>query len=175
MKLRKLALPELMLWCDKVELKLLNENVRPNFQNENVREDETDGNEQMILMFRKINHVVESDSTDPSENELIFLEHAESSLLYIDPKNQLPIPVYSYLKTTMGVQFLHHILLSMGRYLTEIDMKLHRTIRYCFKYAKLIGPGDGVMSLEEYSYELCSRYIKEQLAKICNPNMQKRY
>ena len=60
------------------------------------------------------------------------------------------------------------MLLSMGRYSTEIDIKLHRTIKDCFKYAKLIGPGDGVMSLEEYSYELCSRYIKEQLRYFPN-------
>ena len=72
------------------------------------------------------------------------------------------------LKPSMGVQFLHHIFLSMGRFSTDIELKLHGTIRYCFRHVKLIVPDDDITSLENYSYEICARYIKEQLSYFPN-------
>ena len=68
----------------------------------------------------------------------------------------------------MGVQFLHHILLSMGRLSTYIRLKLQGKIRYCFRHEKLIGPDDDITSLQNYSYEICARYIKEQLRYFLN-------
>ena len=157
---RKKALPELMFWCDKIE---------GEFKNEYASTNESDGSEEVIYIFRSINHVVQSDSSVFTNEELSFLEHAESNLIFIDPDNShLPIPVYSYLKPSMGVQFLHHILLSMGILSTGIELKLHGTIRDCFRYAKLIGPDDDITSLENYSYEICARYIKEQLRYFPN-------
>ena len=67
--------------------------------------------------------------------------------IYLD-NSHLPIPVYSYLKPSIGVQFLHHIFLSIGRFLTEIELKLHVTIRYFFRHVKLIEPDDDITSLE---------------------------
>ena len=51
----------------------------------------------------------------------------------------------------------------MGRLSIDIKLKLHSTIRDCFRHAKLIGPDDDITSLENYSYEICARYIKEKL------------
>ena len=60
----------------------------------------------------------------------------------------------------MGVQYLHHILLSMGILSTEIELKVHGTIRDCFRHVKLIGPDDDITSLENYSCEICASCIK---------------
>ena len=43
-----------------------------------------------------------------------------------DGNKNLPIPVYSYVKPTMGPRFLLHIMLSMGEFETEIDLILHK-------------------------------------------------
>ena len=50
----------------------------------------------------------------------------------------------------------------------EIKLELHGTIIDCFRHAKLIGPDDEITSLENYSYEICARYIKEQLSYFPN-------
>ena len=81
---------------------------------------------------------------------LIFFEFAESHLLFNDcSEEHLPIPVYSYQRPDMGVQFLLHILLSMGRFSTEIDLMKHSSLRKSFMYAKLIGLNDDKESLEK--------------------------
>ena len=53
-KVCKQALTYLMLWCDKIEVKLKNEDASTN---------ESDGSEEIIYIFIKINHVVQSDSS----------------------------------------------------------------------------------------------------------------
>ena len=40
----------------------------------------------------------------------------------------------------MGNQFILHILLSMRRFETEVDLTLHESLRASLRYAKLIGP-----------------------------------
>ena len=60
----------------------------------------------MIYIFRNINHVVKSYSSFFTNEEFSFLEHAESNLIFVDSDNaHLPIPIYLYLKPSMGVQF----------------------------------------------------------------------
>ena len=68
----------------------------------------------------------------------------------------------------MGVQFLNHILLSLGRFETEIDLMMHPIVRECFRYAKLIGPADDEESLQSYSYKLSELFIKVQLRYFPN-------
>ena len=80
----------------------------------------------------------------------------------------LPIPVFSYIKPTMGTQFLLHLLLSMGHFSTEIDLTLHENLRESFRYAKLIGPDDDEESLQTYSNNLLKRFIEEQLVYFPN-------
>ena len=59
-----------------------------------------------------------------NDNDALFLHHINSNLIDED-ENQahLPIPVYSYIKPTTGVQFINHIMLSMGRFTSEIDLR----------------------------------------------------
>ena len=51
----------------------------------------------------------------------------------------------------MGTQFILRILLSLGRYKTEIDLLQHGSLRESFRYAILIGPGNDDESLQNYS------------------------
>ena len=52
-------------------------------------------------------------------------------LVYDDLLEQhLPIPVYSYIRPDMGTKFLLHILLSLGRFITEIDLIQHELFRF---------------------------------------------
>ena len=56
------------------------------------------------------------------------------------------MPVYSLLTPIVSLYFLNHIMLSFGRYVTELDLSLHGSIREKFWNAKLIGINDD----EEY-------------------------
>ena len=82
--------------------------------------------------------------------------------------DHLPIPVYSYIKPTMGTQFILHLLLLMGHFSTEIDLTLNETLRESFRYANLIGPLDDEESLQQYSNELLRKFIEEQLIYFPN-------
>ena len=60
-------------------------------------------------------------------------------------------------------QFILHILLSFGRFATEIDLIQHSSLRKAFRYAKLIGMNEDDESLLKYSDQLFTCYIEEQL------------
>ena len=62
-KVRKQALHELMLWCDKIEVEL---------QNEYASINENDGSKEMIYIYRNINHVVQSYSSVFTNEEFIY-------------------------------------------------------------------------------------------------------
>ena len=62
--------------------------------------------------------------------------------------------LFSYIRPTMVTQFLLHILLSLGRYVTELDLLQHSTLRESFWYAKLIGSCNDEESLKKYSDEV---------------------
>jgi len=87
----------------------------------------------------------------------------QDNMLYDDDDRHIPIPVFSYVKPTLGPRFILHILLSLGEFETEIDLILHENLRESFRYAKLIGLENDEASLKEYSSHLLKRYIEEQL------------
>ena len=85
-------------------------------------------------------------------------------IIYDSGKDEhLPVPVYSYLKPTLGVQFIHHILISLGRFTTEIDLTMQSSIRESLRYAKLIGSSNDEEDLQHYSNQLLYMWIEEQL------------
>jgi len=98
-RVRKKAMAEILQWCDKIQ---------------------QDGgnrfNVDMISLFLRINRVLTSENeANLSEEEIEFREFMHQNLLHQDEKEEhLPIPIYSYLKPTMGVSFILHIMLSMG-------------------------------------------------------------
>ena len=83
-------------------------------------------------------------------------------------EEHLPIPVYSYIKPTMGTHFILHLLLSMGHFDTEVDLTLHQNLRESFRYAKLIGPQNDEESLQQYSNELLKKFIESQMIYFPN-------
>ena len=77
----------------------------------------------MIELFHQMHHVSYNGGDDTlNEDEVEFYEFAKDRWLCDFDGNEfekhLPIPVYSYLKPSMGPQFLLHVLLSMGRFAT---------------------------------------------------------
>ena len=103
-----------------------------------------------------------------SQHDDITKEEILNCFILDSKMKHLPIPVYSYIKPTMGTQFILHLLLSMGHFATEIDLTLHENLREAFRYAKLIGTQNDIESLQEYSNNLLRRFIEEQLVFFPN-------
>ena len=80
-------------------------------------------------------------------------------ILYEDDLRHLPIPVFSYIKPTMGPRFILHIMLSLGDFDTELDLIPHPTLRDSLRYAKLIGENNDEDSLQSYSNSLLKKFI----------------
>ena len=84
-------------------------------------------------------------------------------ILHEDDLRHLPIPVFSYIKPTMGPRFILHIMLSLGEFDTELDLILHPTLRDSLRYSKLIGENNDEDSLQSYSNNLMKKFILEKL------------
>ena len=54
-------------------------------------------------------------------------------MIYEYLEEDLPVPVYSFIKPAMNTQFILHLLLSMGHYETEYDLILHPILRESFR------------------------------------------
>ena len=65
-------------------------------------------------------------------------------LIKEDNGSHLPIVVFSYIEPTPSINFILYVMLSLGWFSTEIDLKMHRTIRGCLRYAKLIDPSNEI-------------------------------
>ena len=83
-------------------------------------------------------------------------------------KNNLPLQVYAYIIPDMGHQFILHIILSLGRFETEVDMKMHRRLRDYLRYSKLIGTDDDKESLKQYLGSFLWHFIEERLVHYPN-------
>lgn len=114
-----------------------------------------------------LNYNVDLDSEDYQK----MLEFIKANHLYEYEYRNLPIPVFSYIKPTMGVRFILHIMLSLGEFDTELDLILNPTLLESLRYSRLIGPENDVDSLELYSEELLKKYILDQLRYF--PNISK--
>ena len=161
-KVRRKAFPEIMKYLAEIEGDV----------NDDEGEERSHAITAMSTIFHEIQLVCENRRENLDEAQIIFLIHVETNLMVDnDDEDHLPVPVFSYIKPTMGVQFLLHILLSMGRFATEIDLTLQGSLRESLRYAKLIGPSDNPENLEEYSNQLLDRFINEQLKYF--PNSQR--
>ena len=116
-----------------------------------------------------MNSVLAMDRSELNEDDFDFLNNVDSNLVQSHPDGyHLPYPVFSYTKPTMGVQFLLHILLSLGHFDTDINLTTHASIRKCFRYAKLIGVSDDTETLKEDICKLLLRYAKQQVIYFLN-------
>ena len=68
----------------------------------------TNGKSDIVALFYYIYNYVQNNA----ENENLY-----SQFIYNDDiEENLPVPVYSYIRPTMGTHFILHIMLSLGRY-----------------------------------------------------------
>ena len=95
-------------------------------------------------------------------------EERIADFFYSDETDNLPIPVVSGISPENAQQFLTHIILSLGKYNTEIDALNHPTIRDSLREVGLIGHETNQDSLKSYSQQLTSKYIKEQVVYYPN-------
>ena len=122
---------------------------------------------QTIQLFYNIRDFIEQGNNCGLSDEM--KNHLSSNIILNDDHlDHLPIPVYSFIQPTMGIQFVLHLMLSMGRFATELDLTLFPTIRESLRYSKLIGPNDDEESLKEYVNKLLYDFIEEQLVYFPN-------
>ena len=123
----------------------------------------------ILDLFVEIHRVLSVDIDDLDNDGREFKEHVVQNLVVSHGKYYtLPTPVFSYTKPSTGVQFILHIMLSLGKFDTEIDLTLHQTLRDSLRYAKLIGPSNEPEDLRQYSNDLMLRYFKEQIVTFPN-------
>ena len=67
-------------------------------------------------------------------DDVLQWKFIKDHMLYDDDQRHIPVPVFSYIKPTMGPRFLLHIMLSMGEFETELGFILHPTIRDSLRY-----------------------------------------
>ena len=158
-------------WVDSIGCKVM---VRKKAINEIVEYlnelDFTDTNSseyQTKNMFYAIRtYIEEGDDCDLDDD---FKKHLVDDIIFNDDDMEhLPIPVYSFIQPTVGVQFILHLMLSLGRFSTELDLTNHTTLREALRYAQLIGPNDDEESLKKYAGELLHLFIVEQLVYFPN-------
>ena len=153
-KLRSKAIPELIM-------SLQNKQDNNKFENNS-------GFCEMFDWIREINILKEKKEEDMTSVDQRLLCFVNKFLLFENEDRHLPIPVYSYIKPTMGTRFILHILLSMGHFETELDLLLHKNLRDALRYAKLIGDSNDENDLQIYSNALSKKFIEEQLVYFPN-------
>ena len=84
----------------------------------------------------------------------------------------MPVPVLSDTSLHNSVHFLIHIILSLGRYNTEIDALNHPSFWTCLQSVDLIGNNTDTESLVHYVNVLTKKYIVSQL--VFYPNSMKK-
>ena len=134
-----------------------------------ILEENYDDISTMHELLTEIVQVCHASEDEMDEENKIFRDHVRKHLVIGHGKYYtLPTPVFSYTKPSSGVQFLLHIMISLGSFDTEIDLTLHNSIRDSLRYAKLIGPSDNPEDLASYSNDLMTRHFKEQIVTFSN-------
>ena len=95
----------------------------------------------MYELFQYLIHLLQVDEDSLDDDAIGFLHFACKHL--VDEEcdgTHLTVPVFSYVKPTMGVHFILHVAISMGRFASEVDLCLQPSLRKYLQYAKLISP-----------------------------------
>ena len=107
-----------------------------------------------------MDQVLNSDLNELSHPDLEFMEHIENNLVISYKYDyHIAVSLLYYKNPTMGIKYILHILLSLGRFKTEIDLTTHEPLCECLRYANLINPSDEHDDLDKYSYNLLLMYI----------------
>ena len=119
-------------------------------------------------MISTINEMFNSSNRLSDNGETEYYKHVEENIIDSSSTGLLPICVYSQVRPTGGINFILHLMLSMGRFDTEIEMTVNDSLQKCLRKAKLIGESDNIDDLKDYSNALLLRYITEQLKYFSN-------
>ena len=65
-------------------------------------------------------------------------------------QKHLPILVYSYVKFTMGFQFILQIIVSMGHFEVDTNIKMCAFLHESICYVQIIGPSNHCKILQEW-------------------------
>lgn len=119
----------------------------------------------VIKRINKLHNIDKSNTLDfDNDEDETYWEFCQRELIVFEGKLNLPVPVFSIIKPTLGARFILHILLSLGEFETEQDLLLHPTLRETLQYAKLIG--------DETDEESLNRYVDELMVKIIVESFQ---
>ena len=105
------------------------------------------------------------DDNELTQVECELYNFAMDQLLHVDEDQFCPIIVSNEVTPDNAHQFILHILLTLGRFETEVDLTTHRSLRDSFRYAKLIGSNNDEESLMVYANKLLLMYIVEQVVE----------
>ena len=111
-------------------------------------------------------HNTEDDTL--SEEERDWKEEYLHEFIVDDGLELLPIPVATPVTPHNPHAFFVHIVLSLGKYVTEQDVLRHSTPRECFQRAGLIGESTDPLDLQEYVDSLLFNYINNQVVYYPN-------
>ena len=111
--------------------------------------------------------VYNSDDAILDEDELLWKSDL-SKFIFDDGKELLPVPVLTNVNPANSHEFFVHIVLSLGKYVTEIDVLHNASPRVCLEKARLIGTETDDESRHRYVNELLTRYIVDQVVYYPN-------
>ncbi len=83
--------------------------------------------------------VYTSNEINLSASEVSWLDIIKDKFIYEDESEILPIPFLSITSPRNSLQFLIHIILSMGIHETEMNALCHPSFRACLRAVRLIG------------------------------------
>ena len=96
-----------------------------------------------------------------------FLKHLYKNILNNDDyKDHIPIPVFSYITTTINTSFMLRGMLSIGYFEKEIGITLQTNLLERIRYFHFIVPDEDKASLLKCTNKLTLRYIEEQVQYI---------
>ena len=128
---------------------------------------------EMNLMVKNTIELCQTKDNATSTITLDEIECIEDKFIYkSDEDNLLPIPVLSTTSPENPINFLLHIILSLGNYDTELDALTHPSFRDSLRSVKLIGENNDEESLRQYIREITKLYIESQI--VYYPNSMKR-
>ena len=98
---------------------------------------------------------------DDSFNEEFWRDDSNYSRFVDKTRGKFPDVVYSSITWKDLVPFLQHIMLVLGKYLTELDFTMCRTIQESMVKTKLLDDGTDEMSLRMNCRRLMTRIIND--------------
>ena len=118
--------------------------------------------------IKSLIRIYKADDEDLNEDKLQFKHEYSNDFFYDDGLLMPLIPVPINIHPKNAQIFCIHFLLLHGKYITEIDVLHHSSLREMLQSAQLIGRSTDEDSLYNYSTNLLRLYIEEELIFLPN-------